>query len=405
MNEKISRSSTGSVLSQSLPRLVYIGDVPIESTYHGSILLYRLFESYPADRLLIIETDLGRSAPERRLANVQYRHLALFGRELARTRLSGLYAILLCFLARFRIEQLRRAPGRFQPDAVISVAHGYHWIAAARFAAQLRLPFYLVVHDHPVQVTRLPNFLRGFFSQDFGAAYRQAAVRFCVSPYMEAEYRARYGVPGSVLFPSRAPDGPEWDEPPKRDPNVRTLRFAFAGTINSGGYARLLKLLTEVFEQGDKLVLFGPHTSESLRYWNLEAENIELAGLLPANELLHRLRTEFDVLFVPMSFEVAGHADNMRMGFPSKIADYTATGVPLLICGPDYCSAVRWAREWEDVAEVVTSEQPGELAKAVERLRSVRYRELLAGRALEIGNRLFSYSAVETAFLTELAKQ
>src|SRR5690349_7624428 len=47
--------------SADLPRLVYIGDVPIESTYHGSILLYRLFEAYPADKLLIIETDLGRS--------------------------------------------------------------------------------------------------------------------------------------------------------------------------------------------------------------------------------------------------------------------------------------------------------------------------------------------------------
>ena len=54
---------------------------------------------------------------------------------------------------------------------------------------------------------------------------------------------------------------------------------------------------------------------------------------------------------------------NMEMAFPSKLADCTATGLPLLIYGPAYCSAVTWARENPGVAEVVETE--GALSDAI----------------------------------------
>ena len=76
--------------------------------------------------------------------------------------------------------------------------------------------------------------------------------------------------------------------------------------------------------------------------WGLDLPNIRLGGLLKSDELLRRLRADADVLFVPMSFAADDH-DNMRMGFPSKLTDYTAVGLPLLIAGPADCSAVRWA--------------------------------------------------------------
>src|SRR5439155_22490250 len=116
-------------------------------------------------------------------------------------------------------------------------------------------------------------------------------------PYMEAEYATQYVVSGSVLYPSRDRDCPRWEAPPECDPDTHRLRIAFAGTINSGGYARLLRLLAESLQSEDILALFGPHTPESAKQWNLEAENVQLAGLLPPSELIKRLRHEFDVLF------------------------------------------------------------------------------------------------------------
>lgn len=381
---------------RKLPRLVYIGDVPVESTYHGSLLLYRLFSGYPADKLLIVETDLARSSAERRLPNVNYRRLAVPMSRLMRSRFSKPYAIWLFLTARLRARNVLRQVRGFRPEAVISIVHNFHWIAAAELAERLSIPLHLVVHDHFAQAVIMPQTRLVSSEPAFKRVYAQARSRLCVSPYMESEYAKRFGVFGTVLYPSRAPDCPDWDAPPVRANNSHTLRVAFAGSINSGGYARLLKLLAESLEPDENLVLFGPHTIESLKLWNLDASNIKLGGLLPAAELLQKLRDDFDVLFVPMSFDVAGHADNMRLSFPSKIADYTAMGLPLLICAPEYSSAVRWACDYAPVAEVVTSEAADELQKVLERLRSADYRRSLGNRALEIGAQLFSYEKAES---------
>jgi hypothetical protein len=48
----------------TLPRLSYLGEVPVECSYHGSALLWRLFESYPPEDLLIVE-GIHRSFVER----------------------------------------------------------------------------------------------------------------------------------------------------------------------------------------------------------------------------------------------------------------------------------------------------------------------------------------------------
>src|SRR5215813_363269 len=53
------------------PRLLYVGDVPIEASCHGSALLHRLLSHYPHDRLTIIETTRA-SEPQRRLPKVHY---------------------------------------------------------------------------------------------------------------------------------------------------------------------------------------------------------------------------------------------------------------------------------------------------------------------------------------------
>src|ERR1051326_2228546 len=76
-----------------LPRLVYIGDVPIESTYHGSAVLYRLLANYPADRLLVIEGDVSLpSQVEFRLRGVRYARLSVAHRRLLWTPLHRAYA-------------------------------------------------------------------------------------------------------------------------------------------------------------------------------------------------------------------------------------------------------------------------------------------------------------------------
>jgi hypothetical protein len=86
----------------------------------------------------------------------------------------------------------------------------------------------------------------------------------------------------------------------------------------------------------------------------------------------------------------------MQISFPSKLTDYTAVGLPLLIWGPGYCSAVRWAQRHAPVAEVVTSQDVEEVNAALSRLEQAQHRERLGRAAREVGERLFSHrSAME----------
>jgi glycosyltransferase involved in cell wall biosynthesis len=223
---------------------------------------------------------------------------------------------------------------------------------------------------------------------------------------MADTYHERYGVSGTVLLPSRAADAPVFNAPPERlGRNGHPLTCVFAGTINTLGYVRALRALADALMplQG-RLLLFGPLTPDQAADAGLATPNVEVRGLLRSAALIQRCRDEADVLFLPMSFAEADKA-NMQISFPSKLTDYTAMGLPLLIHGPEYCSAVRWAREHSGVAEVVDTDDVDRLAEALKRLeRNPEYRMRLAAEALAVGNRLFSHTAARATFYGALAR-
>jgi glycosyltransferase involved in cell wall biosynthesis len=381
-----------------LPRLLYIGDVPIEASYHGSALLFRLLQRYPADRLLILEGNLVPPKTTRRLPQVRHAALHHGSRRLLNSRFHDGYSWWLTKRAGSRLKQVANLLDGFSPEAILTVGHGYSWITAARAARALNVPLHLVIHDDWPRVVA-PS-LRDLVDHQFGAVYRQAATRLCTSPFMADDYFGRYQARGTVLLPYRGVDGPAFSGVADRlhQANPATV-FAFAGTINSPGYARLLRqLATVITEHRGELLLFGPIDATAAAAAGLALPNIRLGGLLSSDELLLRLRSDADVLFVPMSFDPADAA-NMRMGFPSKLTEYTAVGLPLLICGPPDCSAVRWALDNPGVGEVVTADHESALAGAVTRLSTdAAHRIALAERAQAIGARDFAPGTAQAIF-------
>ena len=96
----------------------------------------------------------------------------------------------------------------------------------------------------------------------------------------------------------------------------------------------------------------------------------------------------------------------MELAFPSKLTDYTAVGLPLLICGPEYCSAVQWGRENAGVAEIACDEQLSDLTPAVERLMGDPEHCLqLARAAIDVGKRYFSFESAQQILEQALLRQ
>lgn len=394
-----------------LPRILYLGCVPIERSYHGSLLLYRLFEQWPADSLLVIEGMLGPSSPERRLQGVRYRPLMRSPSRLLRTRFSSCVSAALSLGAVRLAARAERLSWDYQPDAVVTVMYGFSWMTAAAVARRRGCPLHVIAHDDWPRVAPLgPLAARmgdaAYRKQDavYGKVYRQAATRLCISPAMSEEYRLRYGVEAVTLYPTRAPGPAPVGTMPTRSRSRDDLTIAYAGSISSPGYAAPLSRLARILaKMGGRLALYGPLTQAGLGKLGLVADNIIARGLVDPPQLIGELQREADILFLPMSF--AEHdRDNMRLSFPSKLADYTSVGLPIVVYGPEYCSAVRWARENPGAAEVVTREDDELLEAAVARIVDdpcLRKRSIAtAGYA---GTRDFSHAAGFARFLEALS--
>ena len=121
------------------PRLLFFSDVFAEASYSGALLMYRLLETYPADRLVIIETSHARSSAERRLAGVNYRGLEVGSGRLAFSRIHDWWHLWMTTRAAAWSRAANALLGNFTPEAVLTVVHGHAWAAAAHFAAERRL--------------------------------------------------------------------------------------------------------------------------------------------------------------------------------------------------------------------------------------------------------------------------
>jgi hypothetical protein len=94
----------------------------------------------------------------------------------------------------------------------------------------------------------------------------------------------------------------------------------------------------------------------------------------------------------------------MEVSFPSKLADYTAVGLPLIVDGPEYCSTVRWSRENPGVAEIITGESADALAEAVARLlQDPAHRLQLAKEAIRLGQQYFGFDRAVSILYSKLS--
>ena len=374
------------------PRLLYVGDVPVEASYHGSALLHRLLSDYPHDRLTVIETAT-ESDPVRRLPKVNYISHPIGKARWLNTRFHPYLVAWFTQAGKRQAPKITHSVNGAGFESVLTVAHGFGWLAAASIASKRQVPLHLIVHDDWPRAADIASGWRKWLDDHFARVYRQAQSRLCVSPSMSRFYEERYGEPAQVIYPSRAADCQTFDAPPSHlAQNDKPFTIAFAGTINSNGYIEALTALQNALKPvGGRLLLFGPNQ------FGLDDPNTENCGFVGSSQLLTRLREEAHALFVPMSFD-DGERNNMQMAFPSKLADYTATGLPLLIYGPAYCSAVVWVRNNPGVAEVLDHKMG--LSNAINRLANdPSHRVALGKRALDAGREYFTHNRARELFI------
>lgn len=382
------------------PRVLYLADVPVESSYHGSLLIYRLLQGLASDRLLVCE-HRGPSQADRRLPSVRYE---LLEGQWTHPQISRFALAVAATRDVKRALALIRNTG-FAPEAVLTVTYGTGWLTAHHVARVLQIPLHVVVHDDGGEgISRWP-ILRQFGKASFAKMYRAASSRLVVSPGMEEEYFRRYGVHGTVLYPSRDRDAPSPNAPPERlRLPVSQLTVAYAGSLSTPDYEAAILLLGQVLrERGGRLLMYGRYSEDTSVWREARSLPIEFRAPIPSAELISKLRESADLLFVPMSFsQSAEHV--VRTSFPAKLTDYTCAGLPMLFFAPEASALIRWARSEPGVALEATSNSAAALKRSVDTIAAnPALRWSLASKAIEAGNRYFAHVSAKDTLLRALA--
>jgi glycosyltransferase involved in cell wall biosynthesis len=287
----------------------------------------------------------------------------------------------------------------FQPDAVVTVAHGWWHIKARSVAKEFDLPLVSFFQDWWPDFPDVPLAFRSRVERQFHKTRAESAVAICVSDGMRREL----GEPENALVLHDAPSLTRGGDV-TRDFKL-PLRVAYFGNLSE--YGPLIESALRALQGPDhvRLEVFG-HSP----LWTHGAEDEFRSrgfyhGFISSNELAKSLH-DFHAALVVMSF-APPHRRRMTTSFPSKLIDATQLGLPVVIWGPEYCSAVKWTRKG-DRGLCVTDPNPLALRNALEELAaSPAELRRLAKSACDAAAGDFNYERIQLQFMDALrcAKQ
>lgn len=374
----------------------------------AGVTLRALFAEWPRDRLAQIYSEPRPPDPdaaaayfllnhgEPRGASFPVRHVTRFVRlALGRGETGTL------FFSRVT-RRLQRWLDEVRPEVVFSqlggLAMGHLSLAVAH---QRRIP--LVVHMSDDWVNGWPaNTLgRSVFPitglanravrSVVATAMREASEVTVISDAMAADYERRYGRACRVLH-----NGVDLGQWPAREasPARSSAEILYSGSVFA--YAQLTSLedvrdAVRSLRADGRDVRLAIHTQHSGMDRHRRAfgrgDGVELRGLVPPAEF-RRTLADADILLLPVSFD-ALTVDFIRLSIPGKLAEYLASGTPVLYYGPPDVAQARFLAR-EGCALTVTTRDASSLRVGIERLLTdVALRRRIGARARQVVERNF----------------
>jgi glycosyltransferase involved in cell wall biosynthesis len=387
-------------MSERLPRLLILSHVIPQTVCAGSIVLQRLLGGYPPEQLRVVGPAPHPSA---QVLSCQRELLRLPLQRLERTRFARMVRSLrVCgLLPGPRFRYLAPVVADFRPEVVVTVmeVQAYYHLAY-RYASKHRLPLVLIVHDLAELFEPVYGWARRRQQRATAQVYRYARRRLCVSPEMCRRLEGRYGVPGDVLYPSRGEDlTPRPAAEALRLKNPPYLTLGYAGALGYGYEQQLEAMIPAFGATGTRLHLYGKDKPS----W-ADVDVVNYRGFAPVvTETWARVKAECDALLLPYSWSSGAQKELFRTHFPSKLTEYLALGMPVLIVGPPWATGVRWGLVNARAALTIADSNPAAWTAALEQLRvDAELRRSLSEEAVLAGDRDFHPGAIRQCFLEHL---
>jgi glycosyltransferase involved in cell wall biosynthesis len=371
----------------------------------GGILLHRLLAGHPPGRLRVIARYVPTVGDP--LAGVHYARLLTPWAALERSRFNRLKRSLraLGLVPDVPRETLDRLVGDFSPDLVLCVMqHASYYDAAWSYARRRNLPLVVIVHDINDGFEPVLPWARAAARRRDGRFYRFARCRLCVSPEMAGLCEGLYGARGDVLYPNRSPDlAPRRydDSASLRTPG--TLTLGFVGNLGYGYGTEILRLLPALREAGARVVIYGRRPAGPYAALAEATDVCDWRGFVPSAEAWAAVQRDCDAVWLPYPNPAGGMEQLFRYHFPSKLPEYLALGMPVLVTGPAYATGAKWAIAHPAAAVFSPAESPTEFSGLLMGLREQgALRRALAEAAWSAGEADFSPRKLEAEFRSHI---
>ena len=390
-------------------RTLYMCAYPPSGIHGGAVIQRNLFREFPKDRLWML------LAP----ANVRWAE-RVDGQPLPwRYETAPWPAVEGHFIWRFRypvraalipvtVTRAVRMIRRHRIEAIFSVLYYGEFFAAAYLAHRLTgCPLHAYVMDDWLSNAHCHGRTLGWLAEHYmPKIVRSAARLWAISPAMAEDWHQQYGIQADVLWHSV--DLSAF----KRARNARSQTYADGrlsvvnlGSIYGVNREPLHNLLTAIRElrststmpRGIYLRLYTAQPTKWLRQMGIIPEPwLEISRANP--DQVPQVLANADVLFLPLAFNERW-APIVRTSFPTKLAEYLASGTPILVHAPAYATAVTYARQ-HDCALVVDTQDPDALATAIQRLATdTALRARLSANAVNVAERYHDRRKVVAKFL------
>lgn len=246
-------------------------------------------------------------------------------------------------------------------SVVLTVAQGDVCGAAQRFAQKHRLPLVTFFHDWWPDMAAVHRSFQRHLERRFRDIYQQSQLALCVSEGMRAKLGEHSNAHVLYPIPSKMT---KLAETPKRINSLKVLCF---GNLHEYGpmVAEALQELKGHTQIRMEARGANPNWSDSLR--SEMAQEGMWHDFAPRDVLQSWIQSA-DAFLVPMVFDPCMRR-RMETSFPSKMVEMAQFGRPLVIWGPEYCSAVLWGRQGNR-ALCVTDPNPKVLRQELEKLAS-----------------------------------
>ena len=349
-------------------RLAYISSIPCAPTSGGPLQIHRHFGErqdfeffdFSDDVTPVWEQWLGK-----KLAN----H-AFFKRTL-NTRFHP-YLLAAAYATKLdsSVKDLLPRVVAIRPDAIVTVAYGRQAFLAQKIAQKTGIPLVTFFHDWwPDLLYSLTPFTRRWLDKKIRALAQSSELLLSVCPELLEELAPHPNAKVLLPIPASSISLPKNNAVRARS-NENGALLVYAGTLAGDYGAMIRELAYELIDNPNQkwqLKVYGRDDWSDTDRQRLAEAGI-FCGFLNQGASLQAAFAEADAFLVVMDFEPKNRR-RVRTSFPSKLLEYSLSGKPLVIWGPEECSAVRFIQE-KNAGCGITESQPGEVCKSVERLFS-----------------------------------